>query len=617
MENETTQPYLSFESVFVGVSRVKLSTDLFVMPLLDDGNPHSFEHLARLRPSRNLLVFLSGFAVDLEAPSTPCSFDAKRAFATLVDMIRAGCAGEKQSKSVERAETNDAQNASRRAVALVAAAMRAGKTSAPLSGQSVSHSPTAASVPSPKKFDLCTLDKKRRKSESPKQKVAVPKISGKARPSTAATKAIATNPPAQTIVAKAPIVKVDIKARPSNKATVAQSGTAAPTTKIDNGVIVIDGDTKAAVIQPAGMDADLRAGIAANLDDHLPGTKPTAAQAAVQAALAATQAERQARLEQRKASWQTRLDALIAQANVTRTALLTAGKLHAFQDHHRRRDQLVITKQQSAAFWALPGVAQRLRHLRYDAVNSLNGLFDTMKWSQPGIMHNTCPFDSMILMSHLLLCTDAVMLELLVKRATDGTAKQRSAAGALLDMHRFASLRMWDEARLIIVRHAIFVGSLYTNVAMQSTCFNGRELNLEASPDYVDSLFTAAGVLIGSFKRVSTTTCDRADCPRSLAPFVKEKPTETVLMPKPTAAIATFEECLRQINSTVAHRCGHECVAAPVFFLLPLPRSYEYLYAFDSLSQNSSWRGTLPGQCEHDTSCDRFAAATAASGCRG
>ena len=185
-------------------------------------------------------------------------------------------------------------------------------------------------------------------------------------------------------------------------------------------------------------------------------------------------------------------------------------------------------------------------------------------------MTNTCPHDGPILMAHLLLCMDPVMLALLVDRAADENAgqKARAAAAVLLDMHEYASKRIWNEARLVIVKHACFVDKLYTNAAAQSRCFNGDELDLEASPEYVDSLFVAAGAAIGSFKRVGTTTCTRAGCPRSMMPFVKEKPTEAVLMPHPTVGIATFEECLRQINSTVMHRCGHECVAVALIFLL-------------------------------------------------
>ncbi len=351
------------------------------------------------------------------------------------------------------------------------------------------------------------------------------------------------------------------QAQPKSKAakpkTGSISGIKAPAINTDTNVIVIDDENKA-VVKPAVMDADMRAGIAANLLDHLPGTKPDANQVAAREAHASAQAVIEARIEKRKAAWKKKLDTDITAARANLAKLVATGALHPLRQHQR----MMITAEQSAVFWALPGVSQSLRHLRYEGDDAQNGLFDTLRWSQAGVMFNTCPFDSSILAAHILLCTDAVMLQLLKQRAGDGTAsdKTRSAARALLEMHRFANVRMWDEARLVIVHHAIFVGNFYTNSASQSRCFDGNELNLTASPEYVDGLFTSAGLSIGAFERVTTTTCDNVDCPLYEVSAIKVNKTATVIMPKPSAAHPTFEAGLQQVNSTVqAGLCGHRC----------------------------------------------------------
>ena len=577
-ENETTSPFHSFESVFVAVSRVKKSTDLHIMPLRDPTNLLSFEHLARLRPSRNLLVFLSGYAVNKDEPTAPCTFDARRAFATLLEMIRTGCADHTLSENDERA----AKHASREAVARVAAVMRADPTSAPqpsqpgLSGSLPSVKSPARVTPPRKKVELRRLDKKRRLSTSPKtkgkspKKVAVPKLSGQPRPSTAAqsmasstkaaTKTSSTSAQAKT-ASKAPAIKHVVIISNAPAKSIAPNANAGKTPPVKTIVLNMAVDVPAPIVGQAAPDADLLAGMAANMAHPPAGAKPDAKQVAAQAAREAAEAATEARIVQRRAAWKVILDQRVAAARTRLAALNATNSLHPFEQHQRRADQLVITEQQRAAFWALPGVEQTLRHLRYEGQDALNGLFDTMKWRQVGVMTNTCPFDSAILAAHVLLCMNAGMLALLDHRAADeqADAKARSAAKVLLDMHVFAKSRLWDEARLVIVYHALFVGDFYSNVAMQSRCFEKDVLDLQASPEYVDGLFVLAGAGIGAWERVTTTTCDRVGCARHAVPHVKNTRSARVIMPKTSEALPTFLAGLRQMNSTIAGVCGHRC----------------------------------------------------------
>jgi hypothetical protein len=89
--------------------------------------------------------------------------------------------------------------------------------------------------------------------------------------------------------------------------------------------------------------------------------------------------------------------------------------------------------------------------------------------------------------------------------------RERDAANTILDMHRFASARMWDAARLVVVRHALFVGNVYDHF-VPSTFLSDNVLNLTASVNYVDSLFSLAGASIGGFVLVRKAACDHGGC---------------------------------------------------------------------------------------------------------
>jgi hypothetical protein len=221
-------------------------------------------------------------------------------------------------------------------------------------------------------------------------------------------------------------------------------------------------------------------------------------------------------IQANKTRWQTRIDGSIAAARDTLAALGEHGLLD-FNRHHLRPSDKKLTQQQVNKFWTLPGVAQSLGHLRYTpgGPDELVGTFDTGKWNDPiNLLQNTCPYDSPIEEAHRMLCADADLLLLLQQQAGNEQASiiERDAAHIILDMHRFASARMWDAARLVVVRHALFVGNVYDQF-VPSAFRSETVLDLSASVNYVDRLFAAAGASIGGFEQlVRKASCDNEGC---------------------------------------------------------------------------------------------------------
>ena len=254
-------------------------------------------------------------------------------------------------------------------------------------------------------------------------------------------------------------------------------------------------------------DDDKMAGIVGSLgnqQDHEANDNP--------AARIAREA-REALIQASMTRWRTRIDGNIADARETLAVLGEHGLLD-FKRHHLRQDETKLTQQQVEEFWALPGVAQSLGHLRYEGPDELIGTFDTGKWNDPiHLLKNTCPYDSAIAETHRMLCADADLLLLLQQRADNdqAAARERDATNTILDMHRFASARMWDAARLVIVRHALFVGNVYDHF-VPSTFLSDAVLNLTASVNYVDRLFSLAGASIGGFVLVRKAACDHEEC---------------------------------------------------------------------------------------------------------
>ena len=228
------------------------------------------------------------------------------------------------------------------------------------------------------------------------------------------------------------------------------------------------------------------------------------------------QAELEAQIQENKTRWRTRIDGEIAGA---RTILAELGDHHLldFNRHHLRAGGSELSEQQCAEFWELPGVAQSLGHLRYENPDERIGLFDTPKWNHPGLFVNTCPYDSAVEEAHRLLCADANMLLILQEQAANehATAEKREAANVILDMHRFANARMWDAARLVIVRRALFVSNVYDH--FRPSCFRHENtLDLTSTVNYVDRLIAEAGASLAGFTRVCKTHCDREGCEHNL-----------------------------------------------------------------------------------------------------
>ena len=228
------------------------------------------------------------------------------------------------------------------------------------------------------------------------------------------------------------------------------------------------------------------------------------------------QAELDAQIQANKTRWRARIDGEIADA---RTILADLGDDHLldFNRHQLRERGSELSEQQCAEFWALPEVAQTLGHLRYENPDERIGLFDTPKWNHPGLFVNTCPYDSAVEEAHRLLCADANMLLTLQQQAANqhATSAKREAANVILDMHRFANARMWDAARLVIVRRALFVSNVYDH--FRPSCFRHENtLDLTSTVNYVDRLFVEAGASLAGFTRVCKTHCDHEGCEHNL-----------------------------------------------------------------------------------------------------
>ena len=234
-------------------------------------------------------------------------------------------------------------------------------------------------------------------------------------------------------------------------------------------------------------DDDFQAALAADRKQ-----KPeTAAQ------VAAREAQRIAASAAHKAAWRVRIEARIDEER-THLAALADDELRPFErlQVERHPPAARITARQFDTFWALPGVAESLGHLRYTVGGHARlGLFDMPKWKLPGLVTNTCPYDSALVEAHRLLCTNAPLLALLRTVADDGNGnvRARTAARVLLDMHAFASKRMWEAARLVVAHHFLFVTAIYDIEPDFSWLTNGNELNLTTHCDKVDSLFCDAG----------------------------------------------------------------------------------------------------------------------------
>ncbi len=252
------------------------------------------------------------------------------------------------------------------------------------------------------------------------------------------------------------------------------------------------------------IDDDLMDGLASSLGLHQENEN------------AHRRAELDAQIQANKTRWRTRIDGEIADARTILADLGDEGLLD-FNRHQLRAGGSELSEQQCDEFWALPGVEQSLGHLRYENPDERIGLFDTPKWNHPGLFVNTCPYDSAVQEAHRMLCADANMLLILQQQAANEQAKaeEREAANVILDMHRFANARMWDAARLVIVRRALFVSNVYDH--FKPSCFRHENtLDLTSTVNYVDRLFVEAGASLAGFTRVCKTNCDRDGCEHNL-----------------------------------------------------------------------------------------------------
>ena len=293
------------------------------------------------------------------------------------------------------------------------------------------------------------------------------------------------------------------------------------------------------------MDDDLMAGLAGSLGNQQGETQAVRdARAAAMAVIVAN-----------KTRWQTRIDGIIAAERIILAGLEGEHKLLDFNRHQLRQGEKKLTQQQCEEFWTLPGVAQTLSHLRYDDAEKLIGLMDTPKWRQPELLTNTCPFDSAIQEAHRMLCADAHMLILLQQQASNehATVQQREAANIILDMHRFAKARMWDAARLVVVRHALFVGNVYDHI-VPSTFLSEKVLDLTATCNHMDRLFSSAGASIGGFTRVRKQNCDHDGCELNLIPNVEILDGSNIEFPRQNGN-PTFQDRITHWFSPSKKRC--------------------------------------------------------------
>ena len=264
---------------------------------------------------------------------------------------------------------------------------------------------------------------------------------------------------------------------------------------------------------PDDMDENFQAAIAGSIGQQQ-GKRAPVDQAEIEA-----QEARLAIIQTNKTKWQTRIDVIIAEYHQTLTALGEHGLLD-FDRHQLRKGEKKLSQQQYDEFWALPGIAESLGHLAYQGAEKLCGTFDSGKWNHPGLLKNTCPYDSAVEEAHRMLCADANMLLLLQQQANNqqATDAQRDAANIILTMHRFASARMWDAARLVVVRHALFVTNAYDHVP-PSPFLSENVLDLTSACNYVDRLFLLSGASIGGFALVFKKSCDHEGCGLNMQPL--------------------------------------------------------------------------------------------------
>jgi hypothetical protein len=299
---------------------------------------------------------------------------------------------------------------------------------------------------------------------------------------------------------------------------------------------------------PDDMDENFQAAIAGSL-----GQQQGKGAAGSPAEIAAQEA-RLVIIQTNKTRWQTRIDVIIAEYHQTLAALGEHGLLD-FDRHQLRKGEKKLSQQQFDEFWALPGIAESMGHLRYQGAEELYGTFDSGKWNHPGLLKNTCPYDSAVEEGHRMLCDDANMLFLLRQQANNmqATLSERDAANIILTMHRFASARMWDAARLVVVRHALFVGNVYDHVP-PSPFLSDNVLDLTTACNYVDRLFLLSGASIGGFALVYKKTCDHDGCGLNTQPLSEPLGRSNIEFPRQNG-FPTFQERLNRWFSLPKKKC--------------------------------------------------------------
>jgi hypothetical protein len=147
------------------------------------------------------------------------------------------------------------------------------------------------------------------------------------------------------------------------------------------------------------------------------------------------------------------------------------------------------------------------------------------------------------------------MLFLLQQQAhnVQATLSERDAANIILTMHRFASARMWDAARLVVVRHALFVGNVYDHVP-PSPFLSDNVLDLTTACNYVDRLFLLSGASIGGFALIRKVTCDHEGCGLHSIPIMDPSDNTNIEFPR-LNGFPTFQERLTRWFSLPRRRC--------------------------------------------------------------
>ncbi len=310
-----------------------------------------------------------------------------------------------------------------------------------------------------------------------------------------------------------------------------------------------DDDSEDEVRQdPNDMDEHFQAAIAGSLGQQQGKGAP------VDPAEIEVQIARLANIQTNKTRWQTRIDAIIAEDHQTLAALGEHGLLD-FDRHQLRAGEKKLSQLQFDEFWALQGIAECMGHLRYQGAEELYGTFDSGKWNHPRLLKNTCPYDSPVEEAHRMLCADANMLILLQQQAGNqqATVAERDAANTILTMHRFASARMLDAARLVVVRHALFVGNVYDHVP-PSPFLSDNVLDLTTACNYVDRLFLLSGASIGGFALVFKKTCDHVGCELNMQPLSEPLGHSNIEFPRQNG-FPTFQERLDRWFSLPKKKC--------------------------------------------------------------